>query len=150
MGKIASMILSVLLILGLIVSMFSTKVETIDELLAPYKMAIDRINAELMSSTYILDKNKEKVFNNIKDMSPNEIKKLLHEEYRTPTFLGSSHKTPSDSNNHTKDNANNTIDTSINAKYRYGDYIRENAMGKESEPKLLPNFSGPIHVMLLQ
>lgn len=150
MGKIASIILSVLLVPGLFISASSTKVETIDELLVPYQMAIDRVNAELGSVIYILDKNKEKVYNNIKDMSPDEVKKLLREEYRTLTFLGSSHRTPSNSNNYIRDTANSTIDTSINAKYRYGNYIRENAMGKESGPKLLPNFSGPIHVMLLQ
>ncbi|KGG79530.1 hypothetical protein Y919_11455 [Caloranaerobacter azorensis H53214] len=84
------------------------------------------------------------VFNN-KDTSQYEIEKLFHEKYEVLTFLSPSCKTLSNCNDYTRNNINNT-----NAKYKYGDYIRENAMGKESEPKLLPNFSGPIHVMLLQ
>lgn len=74
--------LSFILILGLSIPAYAGKTENIDELLAPYQEIIDKINAELGSTIYIPDENKEKVYESLKGMSPAEVEKLLRNEYK--------------------------------------------------------------------
>lgn len=143
MKKIASIALPILLIAGLSTTAFAAKEATIDDLLAPYQSVIDKVNAELGSAIYIPDKNKEKVYNNIKDMPPDEVERMLREEY----LFAPSYRTPTSSNNYTRDSAMPVLS---DESYRYDDYIREDAMGKESGPSWIPNFSGPIHVIPLK
>lgn len=75
------LVLMFMLILVLITPIYAGKTANIDELLLPYQEVIDKINAELGSTIYIPDVNKEKVYNNIKDMSPEEVEILLRNEY---------------------------------------------------------------------
>lgn len=123
MKKIVGTILSIIFVLGLSVSAATTE-ENIDELLAPYKVVIDKVNTELGSAFYIPDKNKEKVYNNIKNMTPDEVEAMLREDYKT---LDPSHKIESTSKS----------------------YKRSYATGKKSEPSFIPNFSGSIQLVPL-
>lgn len=141
MKRIASAILSVVLIFGLCTTASATKAKTIDELLAPYQAVIDKLNAELGLTMYIPDKNKEKVYNNIKDMSTDEFEAMLRDEYKT---TDPSYRIQSDSSNYTKDSA---VDASPNTQRKNNnndDYTRDSAKGKKSGPSLIPNFSGSI------
>lgn len=83
MRKNASVILLVSLILGLLSSATATKAATIDELLVPYRAVIDKLNEELGSTMYIPHENKEKIDNNIKNMTPDELGALLRQEYKS-------------------------------------------------------------------
>lgn len=82
MRKIRGIIfsLSVAVMLWLCISASAPK--NIDELLVPYQIAIDRVNADLGSTAFIPEDTKEKVYNNIKDKSPDEIEALLRQEYK--------------------------------------------------------------------
>lgn len=146
MWKIASIIISVLLISGLYVSASEAKLENIDELLESYQSAIDKVNAELGSTIYIPEENKEKVYHNIKNMSPSEVEALLRQEYKT-FILDTSYKAQSHSNKYIKDSA---INASPSAQSKYGKYKRESAMGKEPGPGFIPNFSGHLHLTPLK
>lgn len=81
-AKVASMVLLVALILGLSISATTEHAETIDELLAPYQAVIDKVNADLGTTIYIPEENKEKVYNSIKGMSLNEVEALLKSHYK--------------------------------------------------------------------
>lgn len=83
MRKILRIVLSFVLILGLYVAAAAPKKQTIDELLAPYQVAIDKVNADLGSTAFIPDGTKEEVYNNIKDKSPYEFEALLRHQYKT-------------------------------------------------------------------
>lgn len=85
MKRIVTIALSFMLMLGLCIPTYASaeKAKTIDELLAPYRAVIDKLNAELGSTMYIPDKNKERVYNNIKDMSLDEFETMLRNDYKT-------------------------------------------------------------------
>jgi hypothetical protein len=118
MRKIIGIVLAFVLMLGLCISVFALKTKTIDELLVPYQVAIDKVNADISSNFFIPDSTKEEVYNNIKSKSPDELEALLRQQYKT-------FRTQAKSDNY----------TSISG------------MGK-GLPGLgpIPNFTGPIHV----
>ncbi len=101
MKRIVNIILSFVLILGLCIPAYAEETKTIDELLAPYQNAIDKVNGELGSNIYIPDKNKEKFYNNVKHMSPSEVENLLRNEYKDITS-GKPFITQSEPNSYTK------------------------------------------------
>ena len=83
MRKIIGIVLAFVLMLGLCISVFTLKTKTIDELLVPYQVVIDKVNADISSTFFIPDNSKEQVYNNIKDKSPDELEALLRQEYKT-------------------------------------------------------------------
>jgi len=125
--KTVSLILIITLMLGLCVSASAQTEKTIDELLAPYQTVIDKLNTELGTTFYIPYENREKVYNNIKNKTPDEFEALLREEYKDLN---------SDPSNRIQPHSDN--------------YTRDYAMGKNSEPDIIPNFSGSIHLTPLK
>jgi len=83
MRRIIGLVLGFVLILGLCISVFALRTKTIDELLVPYQVAIDKVNADISSNFFIPDNSKEQAYNNIKDKSPAEFEALLRQEYKT-------------------------------------------------------------------
>ena len=83
MKRIVWIALFILLILGVSIPNTIGKVATIDKQLAPYQAVINKVNAELGSTIYIPDKNKVTVYNNIKNMTPDEFETKIRNEYLT-------------------------------------------------------------------
>jgi len=104
MKRIINIAFSLVLMLGLFIPTYAQEANNIDNLLAPYQAIIDKVNAELGSTIYIPEKNKEKVYNNIKDMSPEEVEALLRNEYKA-YVAGESLDTKPESGNYTRDSA---------------------------------------------
>lgn len=104
MKRILSIALTLVLMLGLAIAAYAEKAKNIDELLAPYQEVVDKLNAELGSTIYIPVANKEKVYNNVKDMSPSEVEILLREEYKA-YVAGNLSTVQSGSGNYTRDYA---------------------------------------------
>lgn len=76
-------ILSLLFLLVLGAWTSSAKENDIDALLAPYQKVINRVNAKLGSTFFILRNTKEQVYNKINNLSPDEFARLLTYEYKT-------------------------------------------------------------------
>lgn len=112
MKKLFVMFLSMALILGFSMPAHAEETLTINELLAPYQAAVDKVNEELGISIYIPEKNKEKVYNNIKDKTPEEITSMLIKEYKESS-TGSSSITQFKDDNYIKDSAYSENNTEI-------------------------------------
>ncbi|MDQ7093423.1 hypothetical protein REC12_07460 [Desulfosporosinus sp. PR] len=129
MRKLVWMILFISLLLVACTPDTIKKAATIDERLAPYQAAIDKINAELGSTIHIPDGNKETVYNNIKNMTPAQFEAMLRDEYKA---IGAGQSSITESDDYTRD------------------CVKDAVTGKGSGPSLLPNFSGPIKVTPLK
>lgn len=81
MKKLLVMILSLVFILGMSTDVKAEGEQSIEDMLAPYQAAVDKLNDEMGSNIYIPEKNKEKVYENIKDKTPEEVALMLKEEY---------------------------------------------------------------------
>lgn len=90
MKKLFVMFLSLALILGFSIPAHAEEVKTIDELLIPYQVVVDKVNVELGSNIYIPEENREKVYNNIKGKTPDEVYLMLVEEYKASAIIGTS------------------------------------------------------------
>ena len=90
MKKLFVMFLSLALILGFSIPAHAEEAKTIDELLTPYQVVVDKVNVELGSTIYIPEENREKVYNNIKDKTPDEVYLMLVEEYKASAISGTS------------------------------------------------------------
>lgn len=121
MKRILSIALTFILMFGLTIPVYAEKAKNIDELLAPYQEVVNKINTELGSTIYIPDVNKEKVYNNVKDMSPAEVETFLRNEYKA-YVTGESSTTKPGTGNYTRDNV---MDSSVNEQVITPLYVRE-------------------------
>lgn len=77
-------VLLIICVLGLGISKayyVTGEVKNIDELLVPYQEALDEINAELGTMLVIPDDAKESVYNAYKDLTVEEFKERIKQEY---------------------------------------------------------------------
>lgn len=70
-----------IMVIGVSVLSAEGKEERLDGLLLPYQNVIDKVNRDLGAPIYIPEKSKEKVYNNIKHLSPDELEALMRKEY---------------------------------------------------------------------
>jgi hypothetical protein len=110
-----------------------------------YQKIVDKVNEELGSDFFILENKKEEVYNNIKDMTPEEVEEMLKYEYKTFTF------------NSTCRHSSNADNKKESAKYgslesqsKDEDYIKESAKGKRTEPGYIPNAKSDINLLPLK
>jgi hypothetical protein len=82
MKKALTIALTFLLLLLLVMPTYAKRMDSLDELLAPYQAMIDKLNEELGSAIYIPEKNKVKVYQNIKDKTPKEVEEMLRKQYQ--------------------------------------------------------------------
>ncbi len=80
MKKFIAVTVSILLIFGLYTNVYAQTGKSIDEFLIPYQNVVDKLNSELGSTIYITDK--EMVYNNIKDLTPEELEEKLRADWR--------------------------------------------------------------------
>jgi cell shape-determining protein MreC len=111
MKKIVSIVLSLMLMLVVCVSASAAQTKpSIDDLLAPYQSVINKVNADLGSSYFILDKSKEQVYNNIKNKTPEEFEAMLRQEYKANS-LDPSYRTQQTPGYYTQDDGSGTLKT---------------------------------------
>jgi len=56
--------------------------DDIDFLLIPYQKVLDNFSEEFGISIYVEDKNKEKLYNNVKNMTPKRFEQSLRDQYK--------------------------------------------------------------------
>lgn len=134
MKKILTIALSFMLILGGSIPTYAKETKNIDELLAPYKEVVDKVNAELGSTIYIPEGNKEKVYNKVKDMSIDEVETMLKNDYKA-YIDGKSSDTESRSGNYTRDYAmqNGQGESTITPRYIREDITQTAPISQNSE-----------------
>ncbi|MCI1982180.1 MAG: hypothetical protein LKJ45_03335 [Oscillospiraceae bacterium] len=81
MKKITGLFFTIVLMLTLVVPVNAATVpKTLTDKLAPYQEAIDRVNQELGTTSFIPKGSEQKVYDNIKNMSPEEFEQELKED----------------------------------------------------------------------
>ncbi|MFJ8260639.1 hypothetical protein ACIQ4I_01580 [Rummeliibacillus sp. NPDC094406] len=64
---------------------FTTIAKTIDDidfLLIPYQKVLDNLSKEFGITFYVEDENKEKLYNNVKDMTPKKFEQSLRDQFK--------------------------------------------------------------------
>lgn len=84
MKKIFSigLILTLASVLCTTTSIAKTKNDDIDFFLIPYQKVMDNLTEEFGVRMYVEEKNKEKLYKNVKDMTPKEFEKSLRRDYK--------------------------------------------------------------------
>ncbi|WP_312754772.1 hypothetical protein [Rummeliibacillus suwonensis] len=79
-------ILSISILITVLCSTTTSNAKTtnddIDLLLIPYNKVMTKLSAEYGVNIYVPEKNKEKFFKSVQDMSPKAFEKLLRDQYK--------------------------------------------------------------------
>ncbi|HWI48374.1 MAG TPA: hypothetical protein VNU45_09160 [Rummeliibacillus sp.] len=68
-------------VFGTSTSIAKTKDDT-DFLLIPYQKVLDNLSEEFGITFYVEDNNKEKLYNNVKDMTPKKFEQSLRDQFK--------------------------------------------------------------------
>lgn len=82
MKKILGLGIAFLILTGFYTASSANKNADMDLLLLPYQKVIDNLSEDLGVPFYIETKNKERFYNNVKDITPEQFEKMLIEEYK--------------------------------------------------------------------